>query len=486
MNKIVLVTLTLLIGFINLNAQKLVEATLIDTKTKEELNLNPIFIFIGVTVENGVNTYKILYETIDTDGTIDTASGVLVLPILETEEALPIVAYQHGTSSSKEDVPSRLNQEVFLLYYFVGNGFIGTAADYLGLGDSRRVIHPYIHADSEASAGIDLIRASKAFMDSEEVLYNDQLFLTGYSQGGHASMAMHQEIETNLSEEFTVTAASHMSGPYNLSNTIVNSSIAGGVYDFPSYIVWMVVSYQSVYGNLYEDLATVFRPEFVPTIQDFTTGVITRGELNTILIDQLTELYGASVTNNVFTEAFLADMQTNSDNTIQTALRDNDLFNWVPTAPTQLLYCMADEQVPFTNAVITDSIMNSNGAANVTSIDINSEADHRGCVVPATENTANFFLQFVNSTTNALELSKALEFSIYPNPVNNALRVKLPETVTDQSLSFQLFSLEGRLLLEGSLQPDEQVDISSFSNGFYWMKVQSDKGYWVEKMVVSK
>jgi len=484
MKKNVLFTLVLLVGFINLNAQKLVEATLLETRSAEELKAT--FLFLGVSVDYGVNTYKILYETPDTDGTIDTASGVLVLPILETPQALPIVAYQHGTSSSKEDVPSRLTQEVFLLYYFAGNGFIGTAADYLGLGDSKRIIHPYIHADTEASAAIDLIRASKSYMDAQEVLYNDQLFLTGYSQGGHASMAMHKELETNLSDEFSVTAASHMSGPYNLSNTIVNSSIAGGVYDFPSYIVWMVVSYQSVYGNLYDDLATVFRPEFVEDVSNFTNGVITRGELNTILVDKLTELYGASVTNNVFTEEFLLDMQTNPDNTVRVALADNDLNNWVPTAPTQLLYCMADEQVPYTNAVITDSIMNANGAPSVTSIDINSEADHGGCVIPATANSGDFFFSFLNTTTNTRELSSDLAFEIYPNPANHEIRIQLPEVNAATDIHVEIWSADGKQVIRESLATNGRIDIAAIPSGFYIVKLQSEKGYWVEKVMVSK
>ena len=464
-------------------AQKLVEAQLLETRSKDELNL--FFGFIGVSAEYGINAYKIRYETLDTDGRIDTASGLLVLPILDTPA--PIIAYQHGTSSNKEDVPSRLPQEAFLTYYFAGRGFITTAADYLGLGDSKRLIHPYIHADTEASAGIDLVRAAKEFMTSEGVDFNEQLFITGYSQGGHAGMAMHKEIETNLTEEFTVTAASHMSGPYALSNNVLNTSMDDAAYDFPSYVVWMFVAYQSVYGNLYEDLSEVFVDNFVPVIEQFSKGEVTRGALNTILVDQLTELHGASFPNRLFKPSFLEALQNDPDHPARVALRDNDLFDWVPTAPTQLLYCKADEQVSYLNAVTTDSIMNANGAASVTSIDIDSEGSHGDCVIPATDNTVEFFLQFVEGFTAVKSINPILDFQISPNPAQEVIQVQL-SLETNTEITLQLINLQGQVLTQNILQNTGSISLptAAYDNGMYLIRLQSADGFWVKKVMISK
>jgi len=470
-------------------AQKIVKSTLVDTKTKEELNAT--FVFFGLTVENGITAYKVLYETLDTDGSTDTASGLVILPILEDNKNVPIVAYQHGTSSNKMDVPSRLTQEAFLVYYMVGQGMAGIAADYLGLGDSRRTIHPYVHADTEASAAIDLLRAAKELMTGEGYTFNEQLFITGYSQGGHAGMAMHKAIETNHAEEFTVTAASHMSGPYSISNTTISSSIADAIYDFPSYVVWMFVAYQSVYGTIYEDLATVFRPEFVPTIEQFATGAITRSELNKLLVDQLTELHGASYSNRMFQEDFITDLQTNPDNSMAVALRDNDLYDWVPTAPTQLLYCMADEQVNYRNAVFTDSIMNANGAANVTSTDINSEGSHGDCVIPATINSTNFFLSFLEgNTTSTQVINPDLAFQLRPNPASQQVHIVLPSILLDNptGLRIQLSNLQGQLLEAQALdyQAIPSLDVSTYPNGLYLVQIQGTEGVWTEKVLVQR
>ena len=470
-------------------AQKIVEATAIDTLSQDELN--SVFVLFGLSVDNGLYAYKVLYETLDTDGSIDTASGLVVLPILEEDNSVPIVAYQHGTSSDKMDVPSRITQEAFLIYYMAGQGMVGVAADYLGLGDSRRAIHPYVHADTEASAAIDLLRAAKEIMATENLVFSEQLFITGYSQGGHAGMAMHKAIETNHADEFTVTAASPMSGPYNLSATTINSSINDEIYDFPSYVVWMFVAYQSVYGTIYEDLNTVFRPEFVPAVEQFALGEITRGELNDLLVDQLTELHGASYSNRMFQVDFITDLQTNPDNPMGIALRDNDLFDWVPEAPTQLLYCMADEQVNFRNAVFTDSIMNANGAASVTSIDILSEGSHGDCVIPATINSVQFFLSFIEgNTTSTQAINPDLAFQLRPNPASQQVHIDLPSHILANStgLKVQLRSLQGQLLVDQSIDylTTPSLDVSTYPNGLYLVQIQGTEGVWVEKVLVQR
>lgn len=52
--------------FFQIFSQKLVEATLLETRSLDELNL--IFTLIGGTANNGASAYKVLYETPDTDG----------------------------------------------------------------------------------------------------------------------------------------------------------------------------------------------------------------------------------------------------------------------------------------------------------------------------------------------------------------------------------------------------------------------------------
>jgi len=77
---------------------------------------------------------------------------------------------------------------------FATTGYAAVVPDYLGLGDSPG-LQLYHHARSEATACVDLLRAARTWCASNNVELNDQLFLAGYSHGGHVTMALHRELE---------------------------------------------------------------------------------------------------------------------------------------------------------------------------------------------------------------------------------------------------------------------------------------------------
>ena len=82
---------------------------------------------------------------------------------------------------------------------------------------------------------------------------------TGYSQGGHSSMAAHRAAERDIAGEFNVVAGAHLAGPYNLSGSFkLTQAIAG--YQF--FVPYLVTSYQKVYGDVYTDVNTVFKAPY--------------------------------------------------------------------------------------------------------------------------------------------------------------------------------------------------------------------------------
>ena len=464
--------------------QKLIEVIPLEMLAKEELQL----IFFGSELKNGVDAYKVLYETPDTDGSVDTASGLLVLPLGIEDIAHPIVAYQHGTASDRDAVPSNKAADALLAYFLCAQGYIVTAADFLGLGESRRKIHPYLHAKTEASAAIDLIRASKAYLDESAIAYNDQLFITGYSQGGHAAMALQRELESNFSSEFNVTASSPMSGPYNLSGELLSAAFSDEPYMFPSYMVWMIVAYQSVYGNLYTSIEDVFKPGFVTMVKGFVEGAINRGELNDLMVNKLVADFGASIPKLALQESYIEGFQDDPNNAWLMALQDNDLFGWEPIAPTRLMYCKGDDQVLFTHSTFTDSVMNANGAADVMAIDVASEEDHGGCVVPATLATVEFFSQYVNPTIlSAFEVDKNLAFQISPNPAKDYIQLIFNDLKNNfEELGVRLININGQIVQQmrsNNLQ-NFRFPLNEQPDGLYLLEIRSDTGFWTEKIMI--
>lgn len=73
-------------------------------------------------------------------------------------------------------------------------------------------LYPDVHAASEATATIDMLRATRNYCQQNAIGLNGQVFLFGYSQGGHATAAAQKMIEEKYPHEFTITASAPMAG----------------------------------------------------------------------------------------------------------------------------------------------------------------------------------------------------------------------------------------------------------------------------------
>ena len=101
---------------------------LIEYNFQENIGLTAIeigFALIGglgfAVPEYSISSYDIKYESQDSEGNLDTLSGLVVVPNSETK-AFPILSYQRGTGILDTDAPSYVglslsNLEVFLVGY---------------------------------------------------------------------------------------------------------------------------------------------------------------------------------------------------------------------------------------------------------------------------------------------------------------------------------------------------------------------------------
>jgi len=154
-----------------------------------------------------VDSYKIVYSTVDTENKQINASGLLSIPKKDVGVKGPLLSYQHGTIFTDTKAPSNDAASIEGIGVLAGSGYIVSSPDYLGYAESTQVLHPYVHAESLASSSVDMLRASKAFLVNQNIAINNQLFLAGYSEGGYANLALQKEIQDNLSTEFNTTAS---------------------------------------------------------------------------------------------------------------------------------------------------------------------------------------------------------------------------------------------------------------------------------------
>lgn len=320
-----------------------------------------------VNAQYEVDFYKINYRTIHPNGDSVDVTGAIAVP-KNVDCPVPLASYQHGTVASKTNVPSYENGESQIGILYASGGYAVAMPDYIGLGDSPG-IHLYVHAESQADAALDLLRAAEEMQADLGFEWNDQLFVFGYSQGGHATAALHRMIQEEAGDEFTVTASAPMSGPYDISGVQAEVLTNNEPYPTPGYLPYVVLSYNEVYGTLYDELSDVFKPEYAEIIPDLFDGTNSMGFIN----NQFPDIPNEMLLPEVF-EAF----QNDPEHPIRVALEDNDVYDWAPQAPTRLYYCNQDDQVGFMNSVVAEEAMIANGAPDLEAID-GGPFDHGGC-----------------------------------------------------------------------------------------------------------
>ena len=456
--------------------QTLLTSQYLGHKTKQQL----IAQYLIFPIKNGVNYYKITYETPDVQGNISIASALMAVPD-DTTMTYPLLCYQHGTSASKTDVPSALNGESALPILFSGLGFLTVTPDYLGLGDSPG-FHPYVHADTEASAGADALQAIKDYALDHNICYDNRLFLTGYSQGGHASAALHRLLEQNSA--FNIVAAAHLSGPYSLSMVMRDLLLSDQPYGRPAYLINTMFSYQYVYGNLYTDMSEAVKPQYVDKCNQFYNNQISLTDLNDYLVNALTASEGAPIASRIFKDDYKAAIESDPNHPVNIALALNDTYDWAPAAPTRLYYCADDDQVPYQNSLVAEAGFMTNGAANIDAVDLGN-FNHVGCVTPALFNTINLFTTVQGNLLPCTQISSVdeqqLPFEVYPNPARELFFVKnFPSNG-----KVRVVDLQGRVQVRQTIAAgDNQIRIDGLQSGFYFLDFQGETGSFRTKLMV--
>jgi hypothetical protein len=349
----------------------LVSYELAFSKTKEELlqiwkeNGVPTIV---APVNYGVNAYEVIYYTTYHDGSRVKASGVYFVPV-EKKTHIPKVVYFHGTQIIK-DRSIKIKGEMAICTGLATDGYAALYTDYMGIGKGERS-HIYQHAETQALAGMDMLRACEELNRELGYEFNEMLFTSGYSQGGHGAISFHRFVEENPHYGYSITASSPMSGAYDLAGAQQRAMFEP--YSHPGYLPYLLYGYNEVY-NIYPDIREAMVSPYDSIILPMLDGTHSMKDLNRVLPD---------IPSSFIKQEIVQEYMEDDEHPFKIALRENSFLDWKPEAPIQLCYCKADEQVYYENSLNAYNSMKDLGAKRVVKRQSGRKFGHNTCALYA-------------------------------------------------------------------------------------------------------
>jgi pimeloyl-ACP methyl ester carboxylesterase len=334
-------------------------------------------------VRNGVDAYRVVYRTITTRGRRTTASGLVILPGTGSRH-LPVVAFQHGTLVLKGDAPStngtsRPDRAQAMM--FAAAGYAAVAPDYLGLGKGPGR-HPYTHAPTEVSVSADLLQAARTVAGRQHRTLDRKVLVTGFSEGGHAAMALGKALQVGKVPHFGLGALAPVSGPYDVQHAETPAGLDGRVSPQNavfSFAYW-VTSMNRVY-HLYRKPAEAFQEPYAGVVKQLFDGHHDEAAIAEAL---------PPTPRQLMTPAFVTWARQPTGALLRAMQESDGTCTWKPRVPVRLYAASGDKNVPIQNARNCQAAL---GGAGVPLTDLGANVDHSGSVRAALPQILNWFEQ---------------------------------------------------------------------------------------------
>jgi len=370
---------------------ELMKQTLLDAKTVDEN-----------TTVFGYKAFQIPYTTRDEQGTEVKVSGLLVIPTGLPEAVKPLgismVSDGHGTIFSNSEAPSVIADSIGgpdgspIILTALG-GFATLQADYIGFGDSKDQYHPFVLKDSLANASVDFIKQVKVFANDNNITLNNQLFLTGYSEGAYAAMATLKKIEEEALD-LQVSMAAPIAGPYALK-TMGDAVLSNPKLDVPSFMANMGYAYAKTYDK---ELSSIFNEPYASELPSLFNGTLTRPDIDKALTQETTG------ENGLIQTSFVTAYFGTENHWFKETTTANSVHAWAPKTAVNLVHCQGDDVIPYAISELTQGTMMAMGASSVSlvpvelTLGLEQNMTHETCAAFGYQVTTGIFSQVRQAT----------------------------------------------------------------------------------------
>jgi hypothetical protein len=331
----------------------------------------------AIATERGISLHRVEYWTASPAGPLVRASGLVAFP-RGPAPLRGVVSWQHGTATRRDAAPSAPDPSngVLAAAVFAGHGYLLVAPDYLGLGTSTEP-HAYYHTESIAGSVVDLLRASRAVAAAAGRAWPESLFLTGFSQGGHASLAAQRALEADPIAGLTVRASAPVAGPFDLAGIGLPMALTGRSRFASTYLAWIAVTYARVYGM---PLDSVLREPWARTAPPLFDGSHDGAAIVAAL---------PADPRALLTAELLAAQESGREHWFLARLAENGLLDWTPQAPIRLYYGERDVDVSPEEAIAFAARARARGADAVA--ESVGDLDHDASILAAAPKLRDWF-----------------------------------------------------------------------------------------------
>ena len=249
---------------------------------------------------HGVTQILFTYYSRDTQNQPIVVYGRAYIPQIST--AAPILAMAPGTTGIGDECAASLeniaisnwgNYESVMMAY-ASEGFAGVITDYEGMRDPTR-IHHYMVGELEGRAVLDSIRALEQLPQAQGHLNENQVFLSGYSQGGHSAFWA-DSIAASYAPSIKFTGLVAWAPVLNVEETL-QGVLSGSTVDW--FGPYVLVSYADYYHTNY-NINNILLPKFA---DDLTQNVLSN------CIGTAISFWGTNPAN-VYTSQFISDLRS--------------------------------------------------------------------------------------------------------------------------------------------------------------------------------
>lgn len=201
----------------------------------------------------GATEPVITYQSVDAQNNPITLSEKIYYK--KNQDVKFVVLNCHATITHDDGCPTGSAPQLEAVKYMISEGALVICPDYIGFGETRDVVHPYMCATLTARNILDGYLAAIKYVTTtggRKLASNYYTINLGYSQGGAMALAFQKYLETEATayEQNIVRLRGSVcgAGPYD-QQILFDEYEKMSTLDYPIYLYYVLRGHNEVFGN---------------------------------------------------------------------------------------------------------------------------------------------------------------------------------------------------------------------------------------------